>query len=118
MVLYPWTDFNGERAAISDFNESHPDRKISPVHGLRYWLPGSDSKQLWPEKILLAELFDHPLYNTPESVSDLINLPGDAFAATWTRRTNGHHPGHVKTPYRCGVTILRLAIGALGVGAR
>lgn len=68
VCLYPWTDFNGERAAIAEFNRTHEQRKISPVHGLRYWLPSPDSQRLWPEKIFLAELFDHPLYSTPEGV--------------------------------------------------
>lgn len=68
VCLYPWTDFNGERAAIAEFNSTHDVRKISPVYGLRYWLPGPDLHRLWPEKIFVAELFDHPLYRTPEGV--------------------------------------------------
>lgn len=68
VALYPWTDFNGERAAITEFNSTHDDRKISPVYGLRYWLPSPDSHTLWPDKIFVAELFDHPLYAAPEGV--------------------------------------------------
>jgi hypothetical protein len=71
VVLPPWTDFNGERAAIHEFNRTHEHRKISPVYGLRYWLPGPDAKRLWPEKIFVAELFDHPNYGVPESTPHL-----------------------------------------------
>lgn len=69
VCLYPWTDFNGERAAIAEFNDTHAQRKISPLYGLRYWLPSPDSDRLWPEKIFLTELFDHPRYSAPEGGS-------------------------------------------------
>ena len=64
--LYPWTSFNGERAAIEEYNATHEDRKISPLYGLRYWLPGPDAGRLWPDQIFMAELFDHPLYGAAE----------------------------------------------------
>jgi hypothetical protein len=60
---YGWTDFNGERAAIADFNASHDERKISPVYGLKYELPDSDWRRPWPEQIYVAHLFDHPRYD-------------------------------------------------------
>jgi hypothetical protein len=65
-LWYPFTDFNGERAAIADFNAGHDQRKISPLRGLRYALPGSEFKLPWPELVHVAELFDHPLYDAPE----------------------------------------------------
>jgi hypothetical protein len=74
VTLYPWTDFNGERAAIEEFNATREHRKISHVYGLRWWLPGTDMKALWPEKIFVAELFDHPLYGAPEGVPGLQQL--------------------------------------------
>jgi hypothetical protein len=66
LLWYPWTQFNGERAAIADFNARHERRKISPLHGLRYSLPSSEFKARWPELMHIAELFDHPLYGAPE----------------------------------------------------
>jgi hypothetical protein len=66
VLWYPWTDFNGERAAIADFNSRHEHRKISPLRGLRYALPRSEFKLPWPELVHVAELFDHPRYAAPE----------------------------------------------------
>lgn len=66
LLWYPWTEFNGERAAIADFNSGHERRKISPLHGLRYSLPGSEFRVPWPELMYIAELFDHPLYGSHE----------------------------------------------------
>jgi hypothetical protein len=59
---YGWTDFTGERAAISEFNESHPRRKIAKIHGLRYELPAAEYAEAWHEKLYLVHLFDHPRY--------------------------------------------------------
>ena len=63
---YGWSDFNGERAAIADFNRDHETRKIGKIHGLRFELPQSEASASWPEKIFLAHAFDHPLYNAWE----------------------------------------------------
>jgi hypothetical protein len=63
---YAWSDFNGARAAIADFNRDHQRRKVGAVHGLRYSLAGSEFAASWPEKIYLAHLFDHPRYRDPE----------------------------------------------------
>lgn len=74
VMLYPFTDFNGERAAIEEFNSTHEDRKISPLYGLRWSLTGTEMKALWPEQIFVAELFDHPLYAASE-ISGRQELP-------------------------------------------
>ncbi len=63
---YGWSDFNGERAAIADFNDAHAQRKIAKVHGLRYELPPSEFMLPWHEKLYVAHLFDHPLYDAAE----------------------------------------------------
>jgi hypothetical protein len=63
---YGWNDFNGERAAIADFNATHDERKIAKIHGLRYELPPSELALGWPDKLYIAHLFDHPEYNTAE----------------------------------------------------
>jgi hypothetical protein len=62
----PWTDFNGERAAIRDFNAAHESRKVSRVHGLRYSLPPPERRAQWAEKMYIAEIFDHELFSEPE----------------------------------------------------
>jgi hypothetical protein len=55
-------DFNGERLAISDFNASHPTRKISHIYGLQYFLPnGVGNGMLW-DKYYMAYIFDHAHY--------------------------------------------------------
>jgi hypothetical protein len=74
VLLYPWTDFNGERLAIRDFNDAHEQRKIAQIHGLRWWLPKPETTRLWPDQIYVAELFDHPLYTQPEADTDLGTL--------------------------------------------
>lgn len=66
---YPWGDFNGERLAIAEFNEREPDRKISPVYGLRYFLPRPWSQAMWPEMMYLAHILDHPRYDEDEGTA-------------------------------------------------
>jgi hypothetical protein len=56
------SEFTGERLAISEFNASHPLRKISPIFALRYYLPIQYRSAQWPEKMYLFHWFDHPLY--------------------------------------------------------
>lgn len=63
---YGWSDFNGERAAIADFNAAHKERKIGRIYGLRYSLPPSQHALAWHEQMYLIHLFDHPEYCTSE----------------------------------------------------
>lgn len=63
---FGWSDFNGERAAIAEFNEAHHERKIGQVHGLRWSLPPSARELPWPDQMYVAHLFDHPRYDEPE----------------------------------------------------
>jgi hypothetical protein len=63
---FGWSDFNGARAAIIEFNDAHEQRKLGQVHGLRYVLPASELHVAWPEKIFVLHAFDHELYNTSE----------------------------------------------------
>lgn len=56
-------DCNGERLAISDFNTSHtPRRAISPIYGLKYFVPPAYAARAWTEKFYLAHVFDHSRY--------------------------------------------------------
>jgi hypothetical protein len=60
---FTFSEYNGERLAIADFNASHRMRKISPIYGLRYFLPTLLRAQgLWPEQFYMAHIFDHELY--------------------------------------------------------
>jgi hypothetical protein len=62
---YGWSDWAGERAAITDFNAAH-ERKIGKFHGLRYELPRNEAVQAWSEQIYLAHVFDAPDYDVLE----------------------------------------------------
>jgi len=59
---FTMSEFNGERLAISEFNQRHELRKISPIYGLRYFVPPRYASQEWVEKLYMVHLFDHPLY--------------------------------------------------------
>jgi hypothetical protein len=65
---YGWSDFNGERAAITDFNLAHVDRKIGKIHGLKYELPHRDGQRPWAEQMYLAHILSHTRYNDLEDV--------------------------------------------------
>ncbi len=57
-----FSDCNGERLAISDFNAQHSACKVSPIYGLRHFMPWPLSNDLWCEMMYLAHLLDHPSY--------------------------------------------------------
>jgi hypothetical protein len=63
IVGFTHSEFTGERLAIAEFNRCHPIRKISPIFGLRHFLPFSCSTAIWPEQIFMAHIFDHELYS-------------------------------------------------------
>jgi hypothetical protein len=54
-----YSDFTADRLAISEFNERHSMRKISPCYGLDVSLPNS---QLWAGRMFMAHMFDHSRY--------------------------------------------------------
>jgi len=54
---------NGERLAISEFNAAHQQRQISQIYGLRFYLPREVVQANWSEKMFMAHILDHPLYN-------------------------------------------------------
>lgn len=53
---------NGERRAIAEFNQAHPDRQISQVYGLRFSLPRAHRDANWTEKMFMTHLVEHPRY--------------------------------------------------------
>ena len=69
VIWYPWTEFTGERAAITDFNDMHEQRKIGTLLGLKAHLPRTEWELAWPDQTYVAEIFDHPLYDTSEGMT-------------------------------------------------
>ena len=70
-IIWPesacYNEFTGELAAIREFNEEHPDRKIGALHMLRHLRPFADP---WNDQIYVMHDFQHPQYCTnitPES---------------------------------------------------
>jgi hypothetical protein len=66
---FTYNDYCGERAAIAEFNCSSSARKICPIYGLRYFIPRFARDDLWPDGMYFAHFFEHPLYNTPDSLN-------------------------------------------------
>src|SRR6516164_3326984 len=54
---HTYNDFCGERLAIKEFNERNEERKISAMHGLRYFLPGVGAKEPWVDAMYFAHVF-------------------------------------------------------------
>jgi hypothetical protein len=65
---FTYAEYNGERLAISDFNSSHETRKVSPIFGLKYYLPSQFAQMQWSEQFFMAHFFDHPLYERPDGL--------------------------------------------------
>ncbi len=63
-----YSDFNGERLSISEFNASHAMRKLSPIYGLKYFVPPGYGDASWMDLLYFAHIFDHPLYNRPDQI--------------------------------------------------
>ena len=65
---FTFSEYNGERLAIADFNASHSMRKISPIYGLRFFLPRRYAQALWTEQFYMAHIFDHELYGLKDGL--------------------------------------------------
>lgn len=63
---YSYSDYNGERLAIIEFNETHKLRKISPIYGLDRFIR---NKPVWAENIYMIHNFDHSLYSFSDGMS-------------------------------------------------
>ena len=63
-----YSDFTGERLAIREFNAAHPMKKISPIYGLKHFLPKPHDQDEWAEMMYLAHMFDHPLYSVHDGL--------------------------------------------------
>ena len=58
---YTFADHSGERLAIAEFNATNEHRKLSPIYGLRHFVPQSHRLWAWPDMVYLAHTLDHPL---------------------------------------------------------
>lgn len=65
---YTYSDYNGERLAMSDFNATFSMRKFSPIYGLKYYVPPQRKNSAWTDKFYFLHAFDHALYNHPDSL--------------------------------------------------
>jgi hypothetical protein len=61
---FTYGDCVGERAAIHEYNARSPLRQISPIYGLRHFVPRRFKNESWPDRYHMAHLMDHPLYGT------------------------------------------------------
>jgi len=78
IIGFTYSDYNGERLAISEFNAGHPMRKISPIYGLKHFLPEAHAQSWWSEMFYMAHIFDHELYNRHDgSIKRVVNFETD-----------------------------------------
>ena len=72
-----YCDFIGETLAVSEFNAAHEMRKLSRIPGMSYFVP-AEFNSFWTQTIHSLHVFDHPLYNVPESLqrSAIIDVNG------------------------------------------
>ena len=68
LIGFSFADFNGERLAIHEFNEAHATRKISPIYGLRYFVPRTMADSPWVDGMFMAHILDHELYTKPDGM--------------------------------------------------
>jgi len=68
IVGYSFSEYNGERLAIAEFNEAHAQRKVSPIYGLKHFVPPDQGQSTWVDVFYLAHIFDHPLYARPDEL--------------------------------------------------
>jgi hypothetical protein len=78
-------EHNGERLAISDFNDAHELRKISHTYGLKYFIPEPYAREMWVEMIFMAHLFDHPLYGHNDGMVIGSTAEIDRRGSSWSR---------------------------------
>src|SRR5262249_7221255 len=67
-----FSEFNGERLAISEFNGKLATRKIAQIPGLRYYLRPPHRNALWPDMMFIAHIFDHPMYERYDGLVEVI----------------------------------------------
>ncbi len=65
---YGYNDFTGERLAIHEFNAERSMRKLSPIYGLKWFVPQEHFNDRWIEMLQIAHLFDHPTYGAVDHI--------------------------------------------------
>lgn len=70
---YGYNEFTGERLAINEFNATHALQKVTPHHGLKWFVPWRNRDDRWVEMMYLAHIFDHPQYGAPAR-SNILNI--------------------------------------------
>jgi hypothetical protein len=65
---FTYSEYNGERLAISEFNSSHETTKVSPIYGLKYFLPSLYAQAEWSEQFYIAHIFNHELYGRSDGL--------------------------------------------------
>ena len=91
IIGHTYSDYNGERLAIREFNDRWPMRKLSPIYGLKYFVPSEEQNSNWPEQIYMAHFFEHPLYNEPDEYRKpmLLGIDGSMSDLVYTKPTSG-----------------------------
>jgi hypothetical protein len=100
IVGYTYSDFNGERLAIREFNDRGPMRKLSPMYGLKYYVPPEERFAKWPELMYMAHFFEHPLYNEPDEYRKpmVISIEGQGGSGfVYTQPTSGSRQTEVRS---------------------
>jgi hypothetical protein len=85
-----YSDYNGERLAISEFNDAHIMRKLSPLYGLKFYVPPVVKDDAWPEQIYFLHIFDHSLYNRPDELRKPMRMEIDGKVTGYI--PTAHHP--------------------------
>jgi hypothetical protein len=83
---YTYGECVGERAAIVEYNEEATLRPVSPMFGMRHYVPRRFRNADWPERYYMAHVFDHPDYgrhdrllrHTSESYRSEVGFDGNA----------------------------------------
>jgi hypothetical protein len=66
---YTYAPFNGERLSIAEYNEQNASRKIAPIYAARHYVPNRWKDAIWTEKLYLAHILDHPMYNKRDGLT-------------------------------------------------
>jgi hypothetical protein len=66
IIGYTHCDYTGERLAIAEFNDAHEMRKLSPIYGLKHFVPPAYANAWWVDLLYMAHIFDHALYGHPD----------------------------------------------------
>jgi hypothetical protein len=81
IVGFSFSDYNGERLAIAEFNATQTRRKLSPLYGLKHFVPAGQANSMWVDVFYLVHFFDHPLYAQPDQLRKptVISIDGRCF---------------------------------------